>query len=251
MTVHTTGVTLYTPFYPYSLLTLQFEFNPFPSIPSLSQNIGVTNAPIFALVPTEFALDASNSGMIHADSTEDGGLWMANVSRTISGIWFEGTAYALNIGGHLELGPETVVGRNIVVDSSTPGGFTIDRGSLQLFLTGVNLATAIGAVHKIFDFAEEPLYFPFANLGTTTLSATTDDDGGGSWLWGHELYIPSLSLVSTLDFLGAPRTVSLTGSIYLVYDIIPEFGSFGLASLSLAALAAAAAVRRARRPPSR
>lgn len=252
MTVHTTGISLSTPEHPYnhplipiedrlSRLTLQIQLFGL-------QPVTLSNVPISGTVPVDFALNGSNSGTIEADNSLGGGLTLANRSQAFNGFLLAGAVETIGIGAKLTLGPETVVNRILTVDKFTPGGLTLDSGSLRFTFTGGTLAStftaALGTNVLDIDLFVDPIGFEFSRLGTTTIAATTDDDGSGLDHDGAELNLP-LAGAATTHWLNSTTPISLSGYLYLGSNVtIPEFTSLGLVSLAVAGMGACAAARR-------
>lgn len=215
------------------------------------QNITINNIGLSGNAPADFILDGSNSGSIQV--LPGGAINLADVSQGFAGIFLSGSVQTIGVGAELTMGPESVTNRNFTIDSSTAGGLNLNAGFINLTVTGGALAgaltAALGTNVVALDLAADPLAVQFADLGTTSVAATTDDDGTGlntNLPSGHEINIP-LNFTTTLDLEGVALTVTTTGDLYLGKNTVPEFGSIGLMALAVAGMGGVVAARRRRK----
>lgn len=180
-----------------------------------------------------------------------GSLDLESATRSFAGVLLTGTANTQGIGMQLQLGPESVSNRSLLVDNETPGALTLDSGKISVTFTGGAFRDTLTALLQTnviqIDLSDHPLTFEFQRLGTSILSATADNDGTGVMNYG-ELSLP-FTLVSSLEFQGLPISVTLSGSLHAGAPppvIFPEIGSLGLISLATAISCAMYVARRQR-----
>lgn len=220
----------------------------------LGQPVSISDVAISGTVPTVFNLNGSNTGTILADNPLGGALTLGNASRSFSGVLLSGTVETVNVGASLDLGPESVVNRNLFIDSSTGGGVFLDSGKLRFTFTGGALQSVMtgyfGGNVGEFDLSLAPIGILFSDFGSTVLNATTDQDSSGLDPDGAELNLPLAYFTSTYPGVlnGFGVLASASGNLYLGSDVvIPEIGSFGLLSLAVAGIGSFVVVcRRAR-----
>jgi len=152
----------------------------------------------------------------------------------------------LGVGVDVQIGATTVTGGAFTIDSSTPGGLTLNSGTVSIIGTALSQP-----VNEMIDLNDDPIGVDFADLGAATIGGTADDSllmgDDQTPIYGHEIVInwAGASSVFNVEVGGTtlPIGVFLTGD-GLSLGAVPEPGS-GL-FLTAAAVGIGGTLRRRR-----
>lgn len=207
------------------------------------QTISISDVSLTGGADVDYLLDGSNSGTIQV--LPGNNFLLEDVNQAFAGTFLSGQFQTIGVGAELLLGPVNVTNRNFTIDSTTTGGLNLASGNLLLTITGGALAgaltAALGTNVVLVDLGDDPVGVEFADLGTASVAATTDQDTTGLNPLGPEVNIP-LDFATSLELEGIALNVTTSGNIFI--GAVPEFGSIGLVSAAVAGLGAFIGLRR-------